>query len=206
MNKNFLIIFCYFLIFLEICSASTWGKKDFIVYKGTRSEGVVGILMFNKDIIYPLVCKIETEEGTFEYLYHKLPFAGKGIRGWQLTNKPKRKYTISGKISNEDLENGWYRANDGVQKDGTPNDWVWLPTIKIWMSHNYLCKGKMPSIDGWVYQIEVVDATNWCIKGRLFKDGHELSLQNTNLVTPFGIFRAEKKCSHTENGWLYMMK
>lgn len=95
MNKNILIIFCYFFIILEICSASAWKRKDFIVYKGTRSEGVVGILMFNKDIIYPLVCKIETEEGTFEYLYYKLPFVGNGIRGWQLINTEKRKYIVS---------------------------------------------------------------------------------------------------------------
>lgn len=206
MNKFSLIIFCYFFIIFEICSASAWERKDFIVYKGTRSEGVVGILTFNKVIVYPVVCKIETEEGTFEYLYNKLPFAGKGIRGWQLTNTTKRKYTISGKISEADLANGWYRADDGVQKEGTPDDWVWLPSMRIWISLNYLCTKKMPSIEGWVYQIEVVDATNWCIKGRLFKDGHELSLQDTNLVTPFGVFRAEKKCSRTENGWLYMLK
>ena len=124
MNKFSLIIFCYFCIILEICSASAWERKDFRVYKGTRSEGVVGILTFNKVIVYPVVCKIETEEGIFEYLYNKLPFAGKGIRGWQLTNKTKRKYTISGKISETDLANGWYRANDGVQKEGTPDDWV----------------------------------------------------------------------------------
>ena len=206
MSKIALVVYCYFLIILRICCGADWERNDFKVYKGTRSEGVVGILMFNKEIVYPLVCKIETQEGRFEYLYNKQPFAGKGIRGWQLTNKTKRKYKVCGKISKEDLANGWYRANDGVQKEGTPNDWVWLPTMKIWISHSYLCMRKMPSIDGWIYQIEVVDAANWCIKGRLYKDGHELYLQNTNCETPFGVFRAEKKCSRTENGWLYLTK
>ena len=174
------------------------------VAPGTRSEGRVGLLLYENEPILPYVKEIMTPIGRFRYEYRRLPFEKEGV-GWQRIppeNEEQLKI-LPEKITEEELERGWYNYISGKQKKGTPDVWIWVPSCKKWVSPERINDSGIYAEDNWEYVIEVKDRDNWFIRGRLFLDNEEIKGEERDetIKTPIGEFKWTRR-PHTEDGWL----
>lgn len=173
------------------------------VYPGTRSEGKVGLLLYENESVLPYVKELKTPIGRFRYEYRKYPAEDKGV-GWQkISSKKEEQLEISpDKITEEELERGWYNYTSGKQKKETPDAWIWVPSYKKWVSPKRINDPEIYSADNWKYVIEEKDRENWVIWGRLFHDNEKIKGEEDETIkTPMGTLKWTRR-PDTEGGWL----
>jgi len=111
-----------------------WSYRGEITSKGTRSEGFVGALLYQNQVVPSKLSQIATPIGVYEFeAVASYPWA---YRGWRKTSKlPLPSESSAVFDANKQEEAHWYQ---GGKRRGTPGIWIYLPKYKYWLDPAYM--------------------------------------------------------------------
>lgn len=132
---KYAFIYLIFAVFSVLTCVSTnnvsdnhnqnnWTYKIEITSPGTRSEGQLGHLFYNKQEIGPFFDIVVVGDAVYEYrLKRRLWDFGGYV---QITDNSYTPVSCKVKITDAEITQGWYISKITCKKQGTPSDWIWI--------------------------------------------------------------------------------